>query len=84
MKPNVPIGEMFTRFCDITNSLQSLGKTYPQCDLVRKVLRSLTPEWEKKTTAIEEAKDLSTYALESLIGNLTSYEVQMQEKENDK
>ena len=28
MKPNEPIGEMFTRFCDITNSLQSLGKTY--------------------------------------------------------
>ena len=84
MKPNEPIGEMFTRFCDITNSLQALGKNYSQSDLVRKILRSLTPEWENKTTAIEEAKDLSTYSLENLIGNLTSYEVQMQEKENDK
>ena len=51
--------------------------------MVRKILRSLTPEWEKKTTAIEEAKDLSNYSLENLIGNLTSYEVQMKEKEND-
>ena len=84
MKPNEPIGEMFTRFCDITNSLQALGKGYSQSDLVRKILRSLTPEWEKKTTAIEEAKDLSNYSLENLIGNLTSYEVQMQEKENEK
>ena len=56
MKPNESIGEMFTRFCDITNSLQALGKTYPQSDLVRKVLRSLTPEWEKKTTAIKKLK----------------------------
>ena len=33
------------------------------------------------TTTIEEAKELSTYSLESLIGNLTSSEVQMKEKE---
>ena len=84
MKQNEPIGEMFTRFSEITNSLQALGKGYPQSDLVRKILRSLTPEWEKKTTAIEEAKDLSNYSFEDLIGNLTSYEVQMREKENEK
>ena len=44
MKPNEPIGEIFTRFCDTTNSLQALGKSFSQGDLVRKVLRSLTPE----------------------------------------
>ena len=81
MKPQESICDMFTRFSKITNSLHSLGKGYSQSDLVRKVLRSLIPEWEKKTTAIEEAKDLSKYSLESLIRNLTSYEVQMKEKE---
>ena len=75
------IGDIFTRFSEITNNLQSLGKSYSSSDLVRKILRSLTPNWEKKTTAIEEAKDLSTYSLEDLIGNLTSYEVQIKEKE---
>ena len=60
--------------------MQSLGKSFSQSDLVRKILRPLTPEWEKKTTTIEEAKDLSNYSLEELIGNLTSYEVQMIEK----
>ena len=84
MKQNEPIGEMFTRFSEITNSLQALGKGYSQSDLVRKILRSLTLKWEKKTTAIEEVKDLSNYSLENLIGNLTSYEVQMREKENEK
>ena len=28
MKPNEPIGEMFPRFCDITNSLQALDKNF--------------------------------------------------------
>ena len=45
MKPYESISEMFTRFNEITNNLQSLGKCYSQSDLVRKVLRSLTPEW---------------------------------------
>ena len=83
MKPHESIGDMFTRFNEITNPLQSLGRGFSQSDMVRKILRSLTPEWEKTITAIEEAKDLSNYSLENLIGNLTSYEVQMKEKEND-
>ena len=80
MKQNEPIGEMFTRFSEITNSLQALRTGYSQSDLVRKSLRSLIPEWEKKTTAIEEAKDLSNYSIENLIGNLISYEVKCEKK----
>ena len=52
MKKNETIVEMITRFTDITNSLITLGKTYTQMELVRKVLRALTTEWEKKITAI--------------------------------
>ena len=84
MKPNEPISEMFTRFNEITNPLQSLGKGYSQSNLVRKILRSLTQEWEKKTMTIEEAKDLSNYPLEELMGNLISYEVQIKDKETEK
>ena len=75
---------MFTRFCEITNNLKSLGKNFCSSDLVKKVLKSLTPAWKKKVTAIEEAKDLLTYSLENLIRNLTSYKVQMIEKEIEK
>ena len=84
MQPNESIENMFIRFSDITNNLQSLGKSFSQSDLVRKNLRSLTLEWEKKTTAIEEAKGISNYSLEERIGNITSYEVQMIEKEIEK
>ena len=42
MKSYESISDMFTRFSEITNNLQSLGKNYSQSDLIRKVLRFLT------------------------------------------
>ena len=83
MEENETISEMVTRFTDITNSLASLGKEYTQVEKVRKILRALTSDWEKKTTAIEEANDLSTMSLENLIGNLMAYEVQLEERKKD-
>ena len=44
----------------------------------------LSPQNGKEDHYIEEAKDLSNYSLENLIGNLTSYEVQLKEKEKEK
>ena len=75
MKENEIISEMITRFTDITNSIVALGKEYTQVAKVRKILRVLTSDWEKKITAIEEANDLSIMSLEILIGNLMAYEV---------
>jgi len=83
MKENETISEMITRFTDITNSLASLGKEYTQVEKVRKILQALTLDWEKKTTVIEEANDLSTMSLESLIGNLMTYEVQLEDRKRD-
>jgi len=74
---------MVTRFTDITNSLASLGKEYTQVKKVRKILRALTPNWEKKTTTIEEANDLSTMSLKNLIGNLMAYEVQLEDRKKN-
>ena len=58
---------MITRFTEITNSLVALRKEYTQVEKLRKVLRALTLDWEKKTTAFEEANDLSTISLEILL-----------------
>ncbi|XP_020249899.1 uncharacterized protein LOC109827316 [Asparagus officinalis] len=80
MKEHETITEMITRFTDITNSLIGLGKGYTQLEMVRKVLRALTPEWEKKKIAIEEANNLSTLTLEDLIRNLMAYEVQLKDR----
>ena len=83
MKKNEIIMEMIIRFTDITNSFVSLGKQYTQVVKVRKVLRTLMFNWEKKTIAIEEATDLSTMTLENLIRNLMAYEVYIEDRKKD-
>ncbi|GKE35628.1 hypothetical protein Tco_1454950, partial [Tanacetum coccineum] len=45
---------------------------------VRKFLRALHPKWSAKVTTIEESKDLSSLALDELIGNLKVHEVVME------
>ena len=83
MKDKETIAEMFTRFTNITNSLIALGKKYTQVEMVRKILRALTSDLEKKTTSIEEANDLSKLTVEDLIGNLMAYEVQLEDRKKD-
>ncbi|GKA13639.1 zf-CCHC domain-containing protein [Tanacetum coccineum] len=45
---------------------------------VRKLLRALHPKWRAKVIAIEESKDLSSLALDELIGNLKVHKVVME------
>ncbi|GAV84871.1 UBN2 domain-containing protein, partial [Cephalotus follicularis] len=42
MHDNESISDMFTRFTTIINSLKNLGKSYPNQELVRKILRYLS------------------------------------------
>ena len=77
MNANESISDMYSRFQDIVHSLISLGKEFFEEDQVRKILNSLTLEWDQNTLAIEEANDISILKIEELIENLMSYEVQM-------
>ena len=70
MEHDESITEMFTHFTDIINNLKSLGKSYSNSDLVRKILRSLPRTWEAKVTAIQEAKDLNILPLEEILGSI--------------
>ena len=69
MKDNETIVEMITRFTDIVNGLEALGKTYKESEKVMKILRSLPPKWHAKVTTIQEAKDLTELPLEELMGH---------------
>ena len=75
MKDNETIVEMITRFTDIVNGLETLGKTYKESEKVMKILRSLPSKWHTKVTTIQEAKDLTKLPLEELIGSLMTYEI---------
>ena len=85
MQPDETIKEMFTRFTDITNNLKSLGKTYTNEEMVRKILRCLPKsKWGPKVTAIEEAQNLKTLALDDLLGKLLTHEIHLKEDEEEK
>ncbi|GJU39163.1 hypothetical protein Tco_1192120 [Tanacetum coccineum] len=68
----------FARFNTIITSLKALDEGFSSKNYVRKFLRALHPKWRVKVTAIEESKDLSSLALDELIGNLKVHEVVME------
>ncbi|GJY41230.1 zf-CCHC domain-containing protein [Tanacetum coccineum] len=68
----------FARFNTIITSLKALDKGFSSKNYVRKFLRALHPKWKAKVTTIEESKDLSSLALDELIGNLKVHEVVME------
>ena len=71
---------MITRFTNIVNGLEALGKTYKESEKVMKILRSLPSKWHTKVTAIQEAKDLTKLPMEELIGSLMTYEINLAKK----
>ncbi|VFQ82106.1 unnamed protein product [Cuscuta campestris] len=71
---NEKIDEMFERFSNIINDLHALKKTYTYKELVRKILRSLTPEWRSKADAIQESIGITNVTIGGLRGNLKTYE----------
>ncbi|GAA0170841.1 hypothetical protein LIER_25018 [Lithospermum erythrorhizon] len=52
--------------------------------LVRKVLRTLSKKFSYKVTIIEEAQDLITMRLDELMGNLTTFEMSLDDGESSK
>ncbi|VFQ87024.1 unnamed protein product [Cuscuta campestris] len=74
MKENEKIDDMFEQFSKIVNDLHALKKTYTDKELVRKILRSLTPEWRSKAGAIQESIGITSVTIDGLRGNLKTYE----------
>ncbi|GJS70148.1 zf-CCHC domain-containing protein, partial [Tanacetum coccineum] len=68
----------FARFNTIITCLEDLDECFSSKNYVKKFLRSLHPKWRVKITSIEESKDLSSLALDELIGNLKVHEVVME------
>ena len=84
MTTDESIKDMFTRFTEIVNNLDSLGKKFTNEEKVRKILRSLPKaRWEPKVTAIEEAQNLSKLSLDDLQGKLLTHEMIINEKDGE-
>ncbi|GJR02926.1 hypothetical protein Tco_0525910 [Tanacetum coccineum] len=68
----------FARFNTIITSLKALNEGFSSKNYVKKFLRALHPKWRAKVTVIEESKDLSSLALDELIGNIKVHKVVME------
>lgn len=50
--------EMFTRFTNIVNKAQGLGKEFNTEELIHKVFRSLMSDWDSKVIAIVDIQQV--------------------------
>ncbi|GJU44156.1 hypothetical protein Tco_1201422 [Tanacetum coccineum] len=69
---------VIAKFNTIITSLKALDEGFSSKNYVRKILRALHPKWKAKVMAIEELKDLSSLALDELVGNIKVHEVVME------
>ncbi|KAL2491779.1 UBN2 domain-containing protein [Abeliophyllum distichum] len=74
MKQDEPIVDMITRFTDIINGLKGFDRQFTNGELVSKMLRSLSKDWNSLRMLIEHIKDVNTYPFEELYGTLMTYE----------
>ncbi|GJW50846.1 zf-CCHC domain-containing protein [Tanacetum coccineum] len=72
------INRGFARFNTIITSLKALDEGFSSKNYVRRFLKALHPKWRANVSAIEELKDLSSLALDELIGNLKVHKVVME------
>ncbi|XP_019150550.1 PREDICTED: uncharacterized protein LOC109147343 [Ipomoea nil] len=77
MEEEENITQFSARVLSIYGDAFNLGEPIPEHRIVKKVLRSLPGRFQMKVTAIQENKDLNTYRLSDLIGNLQTYELEM-------
>ncbi|XP_057997799.1 uncharacterized protein LOC131176781 [Hevea brasiliensis] len=81
MKSDETISEMNYRFVEIIGGIKSLGKTFTNEELVKKILKSLPKEWLPKVTSLKDSKDLSKVQLDELLGNLIDYEMTLKREQ---
>ena len=69
--------EMQKCFTHIVNQLGALGKSFQNEDLINKILRCLSRDWQPKVTAITESRDLTSMSLATLFGKLQEHELEL-------
>ncbi|KZV16768.1 hypothetical protein F511_36214, partial [Dorcoceras hygrometricum] len=78
MKDGETMEEFDERFSAVVIELTSLGKEYSNRELALKVMRALPREWDVKTMAMRESKDLNKLELHDLFANLKAYEFELE------
>ena len=65
----------------VVNQLNRNGETLTDAQVVKKILRTLTNNFESIVCTIEESKDLATLTVDELAGSLETHEQRKKKKE---
>ena len=69
------VANYFLHVDEIVNCMKNVGEEIKEAVVVEKVLRSLSPRFESKVSAIEEKENLRNLTMSQLHGILTAYEM---------
>ncbi|KZV44857.1 hypothetical protein F511_17034 [Dorcoceras hygrometricum] len=83
MKDGETMVEFYERFSAVVIELTSLGKEYSNRELALKVMRALPREWDVKTMAIRESKDLNKLELHDIFANLKACEFELETRSEE-
>ena len=83
MRSDETMAEFDERFSSIVNELVSLGKIYSNREISIKAMRALPREWDIKTVAMKEIKDLNKLELHDLFVDLKAYEFEKNSRKEE-
>ncbi|KZV30631.1 hypothetical protein F511_11148 [Dorcoceras hygrometricum] len=78
MREGETMTEFDERFSSVVIELTRLGKEYTNRELALKMMRTLPREWDVKTMAMRESKDLNKLELHDQFTNLKAYEFELE------
>jgi gag-polypeptide of LTR copia-type len=80
MKESKSVSDYIMRLQVVVNQLIRNGEALTDARVVKKILRSLTDNFENVVCAIEESKDLATLIVDELAGSLEAHEQRKKKK----
>lgn len=80
MEKSESISDYFSQTLALVNQMKANGETIGDQQIVEKILRTLTLQFEYIVTSIEESRDLSILTVDELIGSLQMHEQRLKEK----
>ncbi|GJZ18218.1 retrovirus-related pol polyprotein from transposon TNT 1-94 [Tanacetum coccineum] len=80
MKETKGVSDYITRIQTVVNQLKQNGETLPDTRIIKKILWSLTENFENVVCVIEESKDLEDLTIEELAGSMEAHEKRKNKK----
>lgn len=83
MKSGEGVANYFPRVMEATNDMRNYGESMDDVKIIKKILRSLTENFNFVVCSIEESKDIDSLTVDELQASLQIHESRVTEKRNE-